>query len=413
MGKIFYGWWVLLSMFLITTATSISVSTLPIFYTSLKADFGWTHQQVTSPSSLMYFVAAFSAPVVGWLLDRTRPKRLVIGGVFGTILGLFLYTRVQSLWQLQAVYFLLSISLATSSIIPGMYMLTHWFDRYRGVAVGLFLVGSSFGGIIFPQISKVLLENYPWREAALYLTIVASFFLVPSLLILRNKPADLGLFPDGLHPDTRYGEESQSKILKVSHLNLGQALKQRSFHLIFWATAFLYFGLTGVFQNLSLYLEDLSVSQSLTANLISLYFTFSILGKISFGTLSDYFPKKNIFLLSILSMALGLMLLRLSAYRVDIFLFPFAIGYGFGYSGVYAMVQLIVAEYYQGKSYGSILGIITTADMLSGGLGITLLSSIRGSEGSYLPAFDLCILLCVLAFIFVFLLPRKKFIQYP
>lgn len=405
--KIFYGWWVLLGTFCITAATSIGVSTLPLFYPLLKEEFQWTHEQVTSPASMMYLLAAFSAPLVGFLLDRYRPKVLIIFGALGTFLGLLLYSQIQSLWQLQAVYLWIAFCLATSSIIPGMFLITRWFRRYRGVAAGLFLVGSSFGGIIFPQITKVFLAHYEWREAAVYLAISASILLILPLFIIRESPEKMGLSPDGI-PEENKPSEDKSSLSVENPPFFSSVLLQIPFYLIFLATALLYFGLTGVFQNLSLYLEDLNLSKNQTANIFSLYFIFSIVGKLSFGALSDYFDKRNIFLLAIASMSGGLLLLQLAAWQSLAFIIPFAVCYGIGYSGVYAMVQLIVAQYYEGKTYGRVLGFITMADMLAGSLGIFAISTLRSRFGDYDLAFSLSLGFCLLAFALVLVLKRYR-----
>jgi MFS family permease len=414
MYKIFYGWWIVLAMFMITMVTSIGVSTLSLFYPYLMTEFKWTQEQMTRAPSVLYLASAISAPVVGILLDKSSPRLLITLGSLSSLLALFLYTQVQNLNQLMLVYVLYAISLAFSSAIPGMFLLTRWFNRYRGLATGIFLVGSSFGAIVFSQVVKVLLQYLDWREAAFYLLGIATLVVLPPLFIIRNHPQVLGLEPDGISEPKSSNSDSESltsqKLLNLDNqsISLYQALQSWSFYLIFLATALAYFDLTGVYQNLSIYYQDLKVGSDLKANLNSLYFTASILGKVLFGYLSDKFPKKYIFMLATLNMALGLVLLQLAAQNPALFLLPFAIGFGFGYSGVYTMVQLLIAEYYQGKSYGSILGFISVADLLAGSFGIWYLGYLRTEMGNYYWAFNLCIFLCLLALLAVAGLPIYK-----
>lgn len=406
--KIFYGWWLLAGLFLIYAASNgIGLNTLPLFYPALREAFGWTEAEVTSPATLMYLSVAVISPFVGYMLDRLNTKVIMIVGSVGLVSGLVFYGMVNSLGQLKGVYLLYAFALTTAGIIPSMYLITKWFSRYRGLAVGIFLMASSVGGSIFPPLTGFMIESQGWRQAAFILAVIAGIMiLIPVILLVRNSPQSMGLLPDGISKEESAKREKSDLSNYSAGLSLGEALRSSTFYILLFVTASMWFCITGVINNQTLYFDDLSISDKISGLVLGLFFLSSLSGKFLFGYLSDRFNKKYIMLVATINLTIGSVMLSFIMADNAFTLYGYAIIYGIGFSGAFTMIQVMVAQYYQGKAYGSILGIVTGIDTFAGSMGIVILSSMRTKIGSYLPSFYLMIGICVLACICVLLLPN-------
>ena len=247
--KTFYGWYVLLGLCLIYAASNgIVTLSLKRFYPSLIDVFSWTREEVTRPVSVFYFALAFLTPVIGALLDRRNPKRIMLIGSIIILIGLALMGRIQNLNQFIGIYIILAIGLAGAGLISSMYILTKWFHKHRGKAVGILLVGGSLGGALFNKIKGDAIDAIGWRDATLLLAAIgAVFMIVPWIFLVKNKPQEMGLFPDG--------GDSEPEINLLEGMSLAEAFKTPTLYLIFLATGILWFCIIGIQQHQDIYLQ--------------------------------------------------------------------------------------------------------------------------------------------------------------
>ena len=402
--KTFYGWYVLLGLCLIYAASNgIVTLSLKRFYPSLIDVFSWTRAEVTRPVSVFYFALAFLTPIIGALLDRRNPKRIMLIGSFIILIGLALMGRIQNLNQFIGIYIILAIGLAGAGLISSMYILTKWFHKHRGKAVGILLVGGSLGGALFNKITGDAIDIMGWRNATLLLAgLGALFMILPWIFLVRNKPQDMGLFPDGA--------DSEPEINLVEGVSLAEAFKTPTLYLIFLATGILWFCIIGIQQHQDIYLQkELSIPSDTVTNVGSAFFLFGVLGKLIFGFLSDRFNKKLVMAASIALLIVGLIFLRLLGTDPGNWSpYYYATTFGIAYSGVFTMIQIVVADLYYGKSYGKILGIVLTVDTLASVAGILFLGKMSGASGSYVPAFGIMAIMCTVALV-SFLVVKTNF----
>ncbi len=393
--KTFYGWYVLLGLCLIYAASNgIVTLSLKRFYPSLIDVFSWTRAEVTRPVSVFYFALAFLTPVIGALLDRRNPKRIMLVGSFIILIGLALMGRIQNLNQFIGIYIILAIGLAGAGLISSMYILTKWFHKHRGKAVGILLVGGSLGGALFNKITGDAIDAIGWRDATLLLAAIgAVFMIVPWIFLVKNKPQEMGLFPDG--------GDSEPEINLLEGMSLAEAFKTPTLYLIFLATGILWFCIIGIQQHQDIYLQkELTIPSEVVTNVGSAFFLFGVLGKLIFGFLSDRFNKKLVMAASIALLIVGLIFLRLMGTDQGNWSpYYYATTFGIAYSGVFTMIQIVVADLYYGKSYGKILGIVLTVDTLASVAGIMFLGKMSGADGSYVPAFGIMAIMCAVALI--------------
>lgn len=182
-----------------------------------------------------------------------------------------------------------------------------------------------------------------------------------------------------------------------------------AFYLLVFATGAVWFSIVGILQHQSIYLgQDLRVGNALLPIIFSAFFWSAIAGKLIFGYLGDRFNKVVILFASVVNMLLGLVLLRAVDPANNLTLFAYAIVFGIGFSGAFAAIQLVLAEFFAGTSYGRILGIFVMVDSLAGAAGIQFLGLRRVADASYLPALGMLIGMLVAVALSVLVLLRYQ-----
>jgi len=398
-------WWVLISLSLIYASTNgILLHTLPILYPKLIDSFGWSQSQVTLPATMLLVVGAVTSFPAGVLLDRISPRLMICGGLITIAGALYGYSMVTELWELTVIYALLGTALSACGLVSNMLIVSRWFTHMRGRATGILLMSSSIGGAVFPLIVGSLLDEGSWREALRWLALVIMIFaLLPAIFYLKDQP---------LNFVKQASKDAAASI--VSHgPTVVTALKDSRFYLIALATGAVWFTIVGVTQHLSVFLSsDIGVDFSKIPLVFSTFFACSIVGKLMFGWLGDHFNKTLMMIISIATLATGLLLLRNIDSASDFSIFSYAVVAGIGFSGAFTMIQLLFATYYAGSSFGKILAILMLVDTLSGALGTKVLAEIREASGSYLPGINLMFGLLAVAVI-ALLIARPQQRQEP
>ncbi|MEQ8734688.1 MAG: MFS transporter [Rhodospirillaceae bacterium] len=410
MSRVFYGWFVLAGLCLTYAASNgILLNTLPLFYPSLIMEFSWDAAEVTGPASLSFFATAILSLFVGYLVDRFAPRPMMIIGSIIFVGVLIAYRYITTLDQMKMIYVGFSVALALNGILPSMVVTSRWFSKYRGLAVGILLMASSFGGAVLPLIIGPILDEQGWRIALLTVAGIGFVMMVlPCVFILRNDPSEKNTVPDGGISAVSEVTEIPEARGVVAGIKLVDAMKTPMFYLLAFSTAVMWFCISGVVQHQSIYLgSDLGLPGPQLAQVFSVFFFSSVIGKVLFGWLSDKFAKVNIMLLATANLTVGLVVLRLVDGDSMVSIYAYAVIYGIGFSGAFTMIQLMIAELFAGPTYGRILGVYVFIDTLAGGVGIAVLGRMRVASESYLPAINLMIALCVAAFVCVLLIKRS------
>ena len=198
-NRLFFGWWVLFGIFIAYTAlVGIQIYTLPLFYPALIKEFGWSTENVTRAATIFFLTGAIITPFVSSLFDRFSARIFMIAGGMATVLGLFFYRSLHTLTQMTLIYMIFSLSQVCCGQVPTMLIVTRWFKRYRGIAVGITLMGPDLGGAIFPLVVRPFLATGGWRDApARSYGDCRDNDNSPLVFLIRSRPEDKGLQPDG------------------------------------------------------------------------------------------------------------------------------------------------------------------------------------------------------------------------
>jgi len=403
-NRVLFGWWVLFGIFISYTALcGIQIYTLPLFYPELMREFGWSTENVTRAATIFFLTGAILTPFVSSFFDRFSARLFMIAGAFATVIGLFSYSSLRTLTQMTIIYMIFSMSQVCAGQVPTMLVVTRWFRRYRGIAVGITLMGPDVGGAVFPLVVKYALQNGGWRDALQVLMVIAGIMmLIPLIFLIRSRPEDKGLLPDGGLPE-QFSLPDQPAA--NTGMTLQEALRMPAFYILAFATGSLWFCMNGVVQHQTIFMSsELGITMDTLPVIVSTIFWFAIIGKLLIGYLSDHLDKVLIMFVVVIALIAGLTILRFSSADHPLRLYCYAAVFGIGYSGTFTMIQLVIAEFYSGRSYGKILGILTMVDVASGGIAITVIARMQEALNSYRPVIEMLIgLSCVVAVLVLFL----------
>ncbi len=199
-GDTYYGW-VIVAVALISMAFWFGIrSSFSVFYVALLEDFPWSRAGSAGIQSMALITYTALAPIVGGLIDRFGPRRVIGPGILVLAAGLILCSRVNTLSQFYFFYgLIIGVGVTCISIVPYTAILGHWFERKRGSASGIAVSGMGLGTFILVPFSQHFITLWGWRFTFAILGAVVLIVLLPlNVALLRHKPEELGLLPDGL-----------------------------------------------------------------------------------------------------------------------------------------------------------------------------------------------------------------------
>src|SRR5262245_19346929 len=200
-GKIFYGWWVVLAAGIgsFMSYGPIIAFTFGVFIKPLSEEFGWSRADISLGFSLSLLMLSTVAPFIGRLVDRWGARKVIIPSVllFGSGVASF-YFLSANLWHFYTLYVGLGLVAVGAATLPYLSVVSQWFDKRRGLALGLAMVGVGVGTCLMPALAQTLIDSIGWRNAYVVLGLMVIGVTVPVVApFLKETPALLGLGPDG------------------------------------------------------------------------------------------------------------------------------------------------------------------------------------------------------------------------
>jgi MFS family permease len=323
---------------------------------------------------------------------------IVLEAVLFTAL-VFSYSKIQSLTHLYLIHVGFGLSLVCAGLGCAVVLSSQWFVRARGTAVGIALTGSSLGGVVFPPIILVLIGSYGWRDAFTYMAIFPVILFVLAFLLVRS-PQDMGIAPLGAGEVVKGGGAAPSP----NDLTYHQAIRTVSF----WALTFVamasFYSILALAAHLFLHMRDMGFDLKAAGGALGLLFGLGLISKFLFGFLSDILNPRVVFVTNVGIMLAGVLLM--ATFNKDVIWAGIAIT-GFGWGGLYTLIQLQTVNNFGVSHTGKILGTITMLDAIAGGFGIWLTGVMFDKFGNYHNAFYLLCGLLIAAFIASFFVKRE------
>jgi len=395
----FYGW-LIVGVVFVTMAIGVNARTaFSLLFPPLLQEFGWDRGVVAGAFSFGFLVSAVMSPTLGRMMDRHGPRLVVQLGVGLMAAGLLLAPFTSAPWHL---YLTLGVLVGGGSICLGYsgqsLFLPNWFVRRRGLAVSIAFSGVGIGSIVMLPLAQLVIERHGWRAACLAIGVLMLAVLVPINLLLRRRPEDIGLAPDG--DTTAVGAaaaRAAATVVDPAWVAIDWTLARAVRTARFWWIALAYFcGLYvwyAVQVHQTKYLVEVGFSPGLAAWALGLVSLAGIPGQIALGHLSDRIGREWVWMVACLGFTvcfLALLALRHSPSLPLLYLMIAAQGV-LGY-GLTSVMGAVVLEIFQGKQYGSIFGTLMLASLAGGALGPWLTGALHDATGNYLLAFWIAVL---------------------
>jgi MFS family permease len=370
---------------------------LPFFYDHMVREFGWTRQQVTSGNAYSkLLVGPLFGFLAGWVIDRFGPKRLMLAGILmagGALVGL---GYISTLAWFYVFYLFNALGYVCGGPLPNQVLLSRWFDKNRGKAMGFAYLGIGIGGAIVPLLAHALTEAYGWQRALQILGLIMVVVALPPALFIRESPASPAPAPAAAAPVPATRQLAA----------IGPVLRRPAFYLLLVGSMCSIGAVGGTMQNLKLYLSlDAGYAQGEIALIASLVLAGSLIGRITMGVLADRWEKKRVMLLIYAIVALSIPLLFLAGHRPVLYLF--ALTFGIGLGGDYMIIPLMAAQLFGIQALGRIMGIVLTADGVAEAVTPMAVAALRDAHGTYAPGFLVLIGLAIAGAIAVAYLPDR------
>jgi MFS family permease len=397
---IFYGW-VLVGVSFVTMAIGVNARTaFSLLFPSILDEFGWDRGVTAGAFSFGFLISALATPCVGWLTDRHGPRLVIEMGVALMGSGLLLATMIREPWQLYLTLGALVGGGVNLLAYTGQSLyLTNWFVQRRGLALSIAFSGVGVGSVTILPWLQTLIANSGWRTACWSLGLLVFLILAPVNLLLRRRPADLGLAPDGMSdaiaPDGRRVGEMEEV---ATDWTLGRALRTRRF---WWLAASYFCALFtwyAVQVHQTKYLTEIGFDPSSAAWALGLVSFVAVPGQIGLGYLSDRIGREWVWTIGNAGFASScLALLALPSVPTAPLLWLMVVAQGtLGY-GLTSVIGAIPAESFGGRHYGSIFGTVMLAAILGGAAGPWVAGVSHDLIGSYSLAFWLSLTFSVLS----------------
>jgi len=383
-SHVYYGWWVLATATIaMAIGSGVSMSAFGLYVGPLEDEFGWTRAEVSLGFSASVLMGGLSGPLVGYWIDAKGARSAIIVGGALCALSYILLASTQTLWQFYVFYAVHAFCRQLMFFIPFQSLVGQWFRRRRGVALSILGSGFSIGGFAILPLMAVMIDALGWRGAYLFSgALVAAFFLPAGLLIIRNRPADVGEYVDGDAEAVAVPAAAAALVEDDRSVTLKQAMRMPLFWVLAFGFMFLFFGMMGWMVHQVPFYESQGMSRGTAAMIVSLSAGASVIARLSMGLVADRFQRFEVAvigLLGLMFLAMGTLLISTSPPAIALFLLFWVTGASAG-----PMVEsLVLIKAFGMRFFGSILGACLVVETLGQIISPSLAGKIYDDTGSY------------------------------
>lgn len=400
----FYGWVIVGTCFVSAT---LSGATSALFMSAMvipmSRELGWTRTEASVALTLGVLMTAGLSPVFGRLADRFGPRLLMPVCAIIVAAGFFGLATAHSLWHYYLSYTIgRGVSQASLSGVVANTAVANWFRQYRGRAMGLYGTAFSLSNTFMVPLAQLMMSVTSWRAVFVMLGIGTLVLVVgPSSWLLRKRPEDVGLTPDGRSVAAAVVGPARSGSHVEHDFTVAEALRTRTFWFLV-VGSFLVVLISGsaAFHLFQHYL-DVGVSTTMIALSIGCYSLSNGLSTGLWGYLAERVSERSLGIISALVGAL--LIVAVIANRHELGAVILAATYGFAVRGEGAVFNLIIARYYGRGSYGAISGTLLPIGYIGLGIGPLLGSLVRDAAGDYYWFLASLVFFHVLGAFFLFL----------
>jgi MFS family permease len=393
-----YRWLILAVATLgLVISNGLAIGGIPVFSKPIQSEFmssgvvasDGAQSFIANASGVTFLMSGIFSFVGGWMLRWTGLRWLMVIGCIVLGAGFVIHSQAESVGVVYLSRFLIGASLGFVGVTPSVVLVSRWFGRKKGTALGVLLTGTSIGGFVMPVVFAALISRFEWRLSMMLVSGLVWLVLLPLVVFLVREPV--------------FG--SLTERLDSEGLTLQQAVATKRFWLFAASAALVFYTIFVTTQQFILYLQspEIGLSLGIASWWQSILFALSVTGKSMAGLLSDRFPSERITIWSTGMMFVSTLILLLAGAP-----FVFLVIYGLGYGATFVLLQRLVGHYFGRRDYERILGTITMFEIFGGVAGGRVTGYLADrAGGDYTSAFYVMIAVTAAAFFLMLVLNKR------
>ncbi|MBI4283220.1 MAG: MFS transporter [Chloroflexi bacterium] len=404
--RYFYGWNIVAASFLVHLSYAQQYATvLGLFFKPFQRQFGWSRTEMSLTHTIARMTEALAAPVVGSLADRYGPRLLVPIGTIIAGLGMLSLIWMTTIWQFYLLRGIIaSIGFTLAGALVTDLVVNNWFVQKRGRALATSRLGGNVSNVIFTPLTIFVIAAYGWQRMFLiFATVTWLVGLIPPIILMRRRPEDMGLYPDGIQPGIAEAKNNQktevppaNEVTSVEEpiWSRREVMKIGSFWLLVIAFGVESMAFQGINVSLAPYIQDLGYSEAALAAVMTFRVVVMAAAVPFMGFVAEHAHRVAIRVIPLVVEGVAVFFL-LSAEQ-PVFLWASMFLYGLGLSAIQIIQEVIWADYFGRLSLGVVR---STAYVFAFGFGATgplAMNAVFDILGSYRPAF-----IAIVALLFV------------
>lgn len=385
-GKFHYAWIVGAITFLAILAGSGVRSTFGVFIKPIEKEMGWDRAAISVAASFSLFLQGAVGPLIGKLVDRFGPRKMLCGGILLLAAGAYASSQVTRLWQLYlASGVLVPLGAGGGAVVTASAVAARWFEKGRGLFLGMSAAGLSAGQLVFLPASMALTVAYGWRQTYSFMALFLIVVIVPLIAwLIRDDPEEVGLQRYGAGETERRGKADVS--LRAERTSIRLAIRTRSFWLLAGAYFVCGYTTSGVVgTHLIPHALEQGVPEMAAAGALGLMGGMNVVGTLASGYICDRYGARLPLALYYFLRGASLVFL---IWVHDIFTLQiFAILFGLNYISTVPPTSTLVADFFGRLSVGVIVGWVFLSHQVGAAVGSYVGGIVHNLTGGYELAF--------------------------
>ena len=360
-GRVFYGWWIVSGGFIMQMVVgSLMIHSFTAYFPLLQYQFGWSRAMLSGAFALSRAESGILGPIQGWLIDRFGPRVMVRVGmvIFGA--GFIMFSYTDSVLDYYITFLLMALGSSVAGFLTVATTVVNWFERRRGVAMGIAMSGFGIGGLLVPAVAYSL-STLGWRPTAFISGVFIIIIGIPLGQVFRQRPEQYGYLPDGAtRPEGSYSREPSDRGSAPVEDDVGGFTAREAMRTpVFWLLSMGHSMALLTVGAVSLHLvphimESVGLTITAASGAVSVMTLFNILGQVGGGFLGDRFSKRMLCAIAMLMHGSALLILAYATTIMPVFIFAVLHGTAWGLRG--PMMTTIRADYFGRASFATIMG---------------------------------------------------------
>lgn len=360
--NLYYGWYIVYALAITETVSyGVLYYAFSVFITPMEADFGWSRAEVTGALSLATLISGILAIPVGYWLDKHGARALMTVGSLGASILVFAWAQTDNLLMFYVIWALIGVMMSAVLYEPAFVVAAKWFENRRGQAMTIITFAAGFASTIFLPLTEWLNRNYGRQDAIMILGAILLICTAPLHgFILRRRPQDLGLEPDGTPPPSASESDTETSPIRIKNISvsMGKAVRSQTFWWLTLAFSFSSLSALAIRTHFYPYLIDNGYDSSFAAGLGGAIGVMQVAGRVLFAPLDARYSGRTLSIGIFALLGISLMILYTIQSTFGVILFVIVFGMAFG--AVTLVRPVIIAQYYGSAQYGRISSVMAT-----------------------------------------------------